>query len=166
MDHPKMDNSKFRKIKKKMLRLIAKDVPGCGVRIALLRMCGYVIGNSAYIGEDLIIIDPEETQFNLSIADRASISPRVTFVMHTQPNESRIAPYVNSHKGSITLCSDVWIGTGAVILPGVTIGEGAVVGANSVVTKSVPPYTVVGGVPARQIKRLNVPWNQLETQTR
>ena len=85
--------------------------------------------------------------------------------MHTQPNESRIVPYVNSHKGSITIDSDAWIGTGAVILPNVTIGEGAVVGANSVVTKNVAPYTVVGGVPAHKIKQVNVPWNHSETQT-
>ncbi len=154
-----MDNSKLTKIKKKLFRLVAKDTPGCGLRIALLRMCGYVVGNSVYIGEDFLIVDPEETQFNLNIGDRASISPRVTFVMHTQPNESRIAPYVNSHKGSITVCADAWIGTGAVILPGVTIGEGAVIGANSVVTRNVAPYTVVGGIPAHEIKRVNVPWN-------
>ena len=80
-----------------------------------------------------------ETQYNLRIGDRASISPRVTFVLHTQPNDSRIAPYVNSHKGDITVEADAWIGTGSVILPDVTIGEGAVVGANSVVTESVPP---------------------------
>ena len=155
------------KIKKKLLKLIAKQLPGCGLRIRLLRMCGYVIGNSVYIGEDIIIIDDlGDTQFNLSIGDRASISPRVTFVLHTQPNESRIVPYVNSHKGSITVDSDAWIGTGAVILPNVTIGEGAVVGANSVVTKNVAPYTVVGGVPAHKIKEVNVPWNRSETQAR
>ncbi len=146
-------------IRKKLLKLIAKQLPGCGMRIRLLRMCGYVIGNEVYIGEDFIIIDDlGETQFNLTIGDRASISPRVTFVLHTQPNESRIVPYVNSHKGSVTVESDAWIGTGSVILPNVTIGEGAVVGANSVVTKSVAPYTVVGGVPAHKIKDVNVPW--------
>jgi len=67
---------------------------------------------------------------------------------------------VDSHKGDIVLESDVWIGTGSVILPNVTIGEGAVVGANSVVTRSVPPYTVVGGLPAKKIKDVVVPWNQ------
>jgi acetyltransferase-like isoleucine patch superfamily enzyme len=153
------------KVKKKLLKLIAKHLPGCGLRIRLLRMCGYIIGDNVYIGEDIIIIDDlGDNQFNLSIGDRASISPRVTFVLHTQPNESRIVPYVNSHKGSIAIDADAWIGTGAVILPNVTIGEGAVVGANSVVTKSVAPYTVVGGVPARKIKEVNVPWNRLETQ--
>lgn len=156
-----MTDSKFMRIKKKLLKLIAKNLPGCGLRISLLRMCGYVIGDSVYIGEDFIIVDDlGENQFNLSIGDRAAISPRVTFVLHTQPNESRIVPYVNSHKGSITIDSDAWIGTGAVILPNVTVGEGAVVGANSVVTKNVAPYTVVGGVPAHKIKDVNVPWNQ------
>ena len=149
------------RIKKKLLKLIAKQLPGCELRIRLLRLCGYIIGDSVYVGEDIIIIDDlSDTQFNLTIGDRASISPRVTFVLHTQPNESRIVPYVNSHKGSISVNSDAWIGTGAVILPNVTIGEGAVVGANSVVTKSVAPYTVVGGVPAHKIKEVDVPWNR------
>jgi len=151
------------KLKKKLLKLISKQLPGNGLRIRLLRMCGYVIGKDVYIGEDFIIIDDlGDGQFNLSIGDRVAVSPRVTFVLHTQPNESRIVPYVNSHKGSITIASDAWIGTGAVILPGLTIGEGAVVGANSVVTKSVPPYTVVGGVPAHKIKDVNVPWDHSE----
>ncbi len=149
------------RVKKKLLKLIAKQIPGCGLRIRLLRMCGYTIGERVYIGEDVLIIDDLEmkiSKYNLSIGDRASISPRVTFVLHTQPNESRIVPYVNSHRGSITVCADAWIGTGAVILPNVTIGEGAVVGSNSVVTKDVAPYTVVGGVPAHKIKDVNVPW--------
>ncbi len=154
-------------IKKKLLKLIAKQIPGRYVRIRLLRMCGYIIGELVYIGEDFIIIDDlgeTKSEFNLTIGDRAAISPRVTFVLHTQPNDSRIVPYVHSYKGSITVCADAWIGTGAVILPNVTIGEGAVVGANSVVTKNVPPYTVVGGVPAHKIKDVKVPWYQPETQ--
>lgn len=151
------------KLKKKLLKLISKQLPGNGLRICLLRMCGYVIGKDVYIGEDFIIIDDlGDGEFNLSIGDRVAVSPRVTFVLHTQPNESRIVPYVNSHKGSITIASDAWIGTGAVILPGLTIGEGAVIGANSVVTKNVPPYTVVGGVPAHNIKEVKVPWDHSE----
>jgi acetyltransferase-like isoleucine patch superfamily enzyme len=52
----------------------------------------------------------------------------------------------------ITIEDDVWIGANASILPGITIGKGAIVGANSVVTKSVNPYSIVGGVPAKHIK--------------
>lgn len=57
------------------------------------------------------------------------------------------------NKGDIIVGNDVWIGYEAVILSGVTIGDGAVIGARAVVTKDVPPYTIVGGVPAKPIKK-------------
>jgi phosphonate metabolism protein (transferase hexapeptide repeat family) len=53
----------------------------------------------------------------------------------------------------VTIGHDVWIGHGAIIMPGVTIGTGAVIGAQAVVTKNVPPYTIVGGVPAKTIRK-------------
>ena len=55
-------------------------------------------------------------------------------------------------KGEVYIGNDVWVGARAVILSGVTIGDGAVIAAGSVVTKDVPPYAIVGGVPARLIK--------------
>ncbi len=57
------------------------------------------------------------------------------------------------NKGDIIIGNDVWIGYEAVILSGVTVGDGAIIGARAVVTKDVPPYTIVGGVPARHIRR-------------
>ena len=62
-------------------------------------------------------------------------------------------PRAWDNKGDITVGNDVWIGYEAVILAGVTIGDGAVIGARAVVTKDVPPYTIVGGVPAKPIRR-------------
>lgn len=85
-------------------------------------------------------------------------------------NNVRIAPYtiildddfhdVNDHFGDgksapVYVSDDVWIGTRAMILKGVKIGKGAVVAASAVVTKDVPPYTLVGGVPARIIRSLD-----------
>lgn len=57
------------------------------------------------------------------------------------------------NKGDIVVGNDVWIGYEAVILSGVTIGDGAIVGARAVVTRDVPPYTIVGGVPAKPIRK-------------
>lgn len=57
------------------------------------------------------------------------------------------------NKGDIVVGNDVWIGYEAVIMSGVKIGDGAVVGTRAVVTKDVPPYTIVGGVPAKPIRR-------------
>ena len=57
------------------------------------------------------------------------------------------------NKGDIIIGNDVWIGYEAVVLAGVTIGDGAIVGTRAVVTKDVPPYTIVGGVPAKPIKK-------------
>ncbi|WP_077609756.1 CatB-related O-acetyltransferase [Clostridium sp. Marseille-P2415] len=57
------------------------------------------------------------------------------------------------NKGDIVIGNDVWIGYEAVILSGVHIGDGAIIGTRAVVTKDVPPYTVVGGIPAKEVKR-------------
>ena len=57
------------------------------------------------------------------------------------------------NKGDIVIGSDVWIGYEALILSGVTVGNGAIIGSRAVVTKDVPPYTIVGGVPAKPIRR-------------
>ena len=55
-------------------------------------------------------------------------------------------------KGRVVIGNNVWIGDKATILPGVTIGDGAIIAANAVVTKDVPQYSVVGGNPAKVIK--------------
>ena len=57
------------------------------------------------------------------------------------------------NKGDIVIGNDVWIGYDAVVMAGVRIGDGAVIAARAVVTRDVPPYTIVGGVPAREIRR-------------
>ena len=146
-------------LRKKLFKAIAKMAVGYKLRIWLLRKCNYHIGEEVFIGEDLIIVDDlEENSTNLVIEDRVAISPRVTLVLYAVPNWSRIIDFVSWKKGNIFIEKDAWIGTGSVILPDVRIGEGAVVGANSLVRKDVPPYTVVGGVPAKELGTVSVPW--------
>ena len=57
------------------------------------------------------------------------------------------------NKGDIVIGNDVWIGYEAVIMSGVHVGDGAVIASRAVVTKDVPPYTIVGGTPAREIRK-------------
>ncbi|MDE7089272.1 MAG: CatB-related O-acetyltransferase [Prevotella sp.] len=81
------------------------------------------------------------------------------------------------NKGDIVIGNDVWIGYDAVIMAGVTIGDGAIIGTRAVVTKDVAPYSIVGGVPAKEIRKRFTPeiikrlqeiqwWNWLEEKIR
>lgn len=62
-------------------------------------------------------------------------------------------PRAWDNKGDIVIGNDVWIGYEAVVMAGVTVGDGAIIGTRAVVTKDVPPYTIVGGVPAKPIRK-------------
>jgi acetyltransferase-like isoleucine patch superfamily enzyme len=82
------------------------------------------------------------------------MAPRVMLVLSSHPNASRIRSFAPTARGDIVIEADAWIGAGAVILPGVKVGRGAVVGAGSIVTSDVPPLTIVAGQPARQVRAL------------
>lgn len=84
----------------------------------------------------------------LTIGDNVSISPGVWLLTDQHDMDD---PVFAERFARIVIHDHVWLGSRALVLPGVTIGEGAVVAAGAVVTKDVPPYTVVGGVPARPV---------------
>lgn len=117
-------------------------------------MCGFSIGSDVYIADDLIIVEELGDRGNITIGNRVSIAPRVTLVTSSHPNNSRTRAFAPVSRGPITIEDDAWLGAGCVILPGVRIGRGAVVGANSVVSQDVPPLHVVAGQPARTVREL------------
>jgi maltose O-acetyltransferase len=87
------------------------------------------------------------------IGDRCAIAAGTQFV--TPTHDYNILPVSSvGINQSIVVGDDVWIGTAAIILPGITINDGAVIAAGAVVTKDVPANCIVGGVPARLIKQL------------
>lgn len=91
------------------------------------------------------------------IGDRVLIASHVAITSVTHDyNVKHICFSPSIHK-QVVIQDDVWIGTHSVILPGITIGEGAVIGAGTVVTKDVPAYAIVAGAPARIIKYRSIP---------
>jgi len=108
------------------------------------------IGNNVYIGEYSVLTSNEE----IEIGDDVLISPDNFVVdfnhIYQDPERPIIQQGIKTKK--VTIKKDVWIGSGCRILMGVTIGEGSVIGAGSVVTQDVPPYHVVAGNPAKTVK--------------
>jgi acetyltransferase-like isoleucine patch superfamily enzyme len=105
---------------------------------------GIVIGRDTVINQGCCL----DGRGGLRIGDQVDISPGAWLLtdshdLHDPAFPEALAP--------VTVGDYVWIGSRALILPGVALGEGAVVAAGAVVTRDVPPYTVVGGVPARPI---------------
>lgn len=119
------------------------------------------IGNYTY--GDINIIRNDESS-RLKIGAFCSIAKEVSFVLGGEHRLNSISTFPFKvkclqgqdkeafSKGDIIVEDDVWIGYRAVILSGVHIGQGAVIATGAVVTKDVPPYAVVGGVPAKVIK--------------
>lgn len=109
------------------------------------------IGNDCYIGKDVFL----DLRNPIIIQDRATISMRVTIVTHMDVGSSPLKESIYpSADQAVVLEQGAYIGAGSIILHGVTIGECAMVGAGAVVVEDIPPYTVVGGVPAKFIKRI------------
>ena len=146
-----------RRVRKKILKRYVSTCFFPGWRPQLLRWCGFDVGEDVYIADGLIVVEELADTGNLVIGDRVSIAPRVTLVTSSHPNRSRIRSTATTRKGAIVIEPDAWIGAGAVILPGVRIGRGAVVGALTVVTQDVPALSIVAGQPARAVRQLPEP---------
>jgi acetyltransferase-like isoleucine patch superfamily enzyme len=127
----------------RLLQLIAFHAPGAGsLRVLLHRWRGVKIGQNCWIGYQAML---ESSRPHLiQIGDNVIISIRALLIAHFRG------------PAGISIENDVFIGPGAIILPNVTLGRGAVVTAGSVVSASVPAMTVVQGNPARPIATCGV----------
>ncbi len=120
-----------------------------------------IIGKKTYGEINITDWSPSDTK--LIIGSYCSIAPGVQFLLGGEHQLKSISTYPfkvkvfdesreAGSKGDIVVKDDVWIGTNAIICSGITIGQGAVIAAGSVVTKNVEPYAIVGGNPAHFIK--------------
>ncbi len=114
---------------------------------------GIFLGKDCLVGEYTVI----RGQGGVNIGDRVYTSPfcQIIAVNHVFDNPNRPFSEQGITAEGITIEDDVWIGSGAIITDGVRVGAGAVIAAGSVVTKHVPPHTVVGGVPAIVIREIS-----------
>lgn len=88
---------------RKLLKLLARNTPGCGVRRQLLRMAGYTVGEGTFVGEDLIIVDEPEDGNVVIIGVRMAIAPRATLVVSSRPQLSHIGAYMKPAHGQISI---------------------------------------------------------------
>jgi maltose O-acetyltransferase len=108
------------------------------------------VGDRFYANTGCIFLDSAP----VTIGDRVLLGPAVQLLAVTHPLEAELRAQGLEYAKPIVVGDDVWLGGGAIVLPGVTIGDRAVVGAGSVVTRDVPADTVVAGSPARFIRSL------------
>ena len=109
-----------------------------------------IIGDHTRIGLHNTIIGPVEIGSNVNLAQGIT----VTALNHNFSDTNKRIDEQGVSTNPVTIEDDVWVGANAVILPGVTIGEHCVVAAGAIVTKDVPPHSLVAGVPAKVIKNI------------
>ncbi len=116
--------------------------------------CAYgkyiVVGSGTFINFGAMLIDVAP----ITIGDDCQIGPNVQFLTPTHPIEPELRREKWEAARPITLGNNVWIGGGAILLPGISIGDNSVVGAGSVVTRDIPANVVAVGNPARVIREI------------
>lgn len=132
--------------------------------VILKDICNYknvIVGNHSYGTVDAMFTNNET---KLYIGNFCSIAKNVLFITASEHGYNKLSTFPFKvlvagetkpeaySKGDVVVKDDVWIGANAIIMSGLTINQGAIVAAGSVVTKDVPPYAIVGGNPAKVIK--------------
>lgn len=156
--------------KRLFLGLQAMDAMPTSLRLRLLRLTGMTVHAAAFVESQVTIVPGALTlgadcyvnrgclldcRGGVAVGDRTLIAPRVMILTATHPimpGYPRAGPVTYA---PVTIGADCWIGAAAIILPGVTIGAGAVVAAGSLVRESLAPDTLYAGTPARKIRDLD-----------
>lgn len=147
-----VENNMFKRLKHFIKRKI-KKMSNTEIKIEDYRKIGISIGTGCHIYTEL---PTTRDCFLLKIGNNVTISPKVVFLLHDSSIEVPTKHSQTDLLGEINVLDNCFIGFGSIILPGVTVAEGTIIAAGTVVTKSVSkPYMVVGGNPAKYICSVN-----------
>ena len=120
------------------------------VSISVVRGASLSIGDQVYMNAGTSI----EVWHEVRIGSNCQFGP---FASVIDDDRHEVEPGAILHKGPTILGNNVWLGRSAAVMPGVTVGDGSVIGANSVVTRDIPPNCFAAGSPAKVIKKLELP---------
>ena len=144
--------------------IIKRSFAKCGKRVTVPRNCRFSGIQNIYVGNNVAFgvgLDVLTTRAKLYVGNDVMFGPNVVIVTGDHRLDIRDRTMISirddeklpENDQDVVIEDDVWIGANATILKGVTIHTGSVVSAGAVVTKDVAPYTLVGGVPAKEIKK-------------
>ena len=132
---------------------LANLCPLVSGRILLYRLMGVPLGRDVYVGFD-VEFDTNHPEL-IEIGDHVTISHRCIIASHMATGvDTPLQKVYPPSRAPVKVGDGTWICVGAILLPGVTIGANSVVAAGAVVSRDVPPDTLVAGVPARAVKQL------------
>lgn len=136
-----------------LTKMLGRRGKNCCIRSPFFCDYGYNIevGDNFFANYNFVVLDGAK----VTIGNNVFIAPNVGLYTAGHPLDHERRNQGIEYARSITIEDDVWVGAGVQVCPGVTIGRGAVVAAGSIVTKDVPPFTMVAGVPAKVIKTIS-----------
>ena len=123
------------------------------LRVWIHRRRGVKVGKNTMIGLN-VYLDIAFPNL-ITIGNNVSLAGWNCVLCHSTPY-AHFSHVLKSYRAPVVIEDDAWVATGAIIVPGVTVGKASVVSAGAVVTKDVPPYTIVGGVPAKIIGKVGL----------
>lgn len=147
-------------IPKAYQKFLASYYPDARVRKVYLEKLGVDFGENSFVNMGFVKVPNTQGKYKVIVGKNVSIGPNVVCICEATANngvEINTYSYVSekaSAMGNIVLEDEVWIGANVTILPGITVGRCSIVGAGSVVTKNIEPYSVYVGVPAKKIRNI------------
>jgi len=143
----------FYKIRYFIVKRILKK---CGKNVIVKNKCYFGNGDRLEIGDNSQLGQNARLSGTITIGDHVLMGPDVVMMATSHAYEDLDVPMILQgavDEQPVIIGNDVWIGTRSIILPGVEIGDHSIIAAGSVVTKSCEPYSILGGVPAKLIKK-------------